>query len=84
MDKLRRVLSGQEDNEERGLTEQVDSVWHLRSNALMLTSLEKPTFFKARLIFFLLHNIQLLYQQIKYMYNSIPPWLYALKWLVES
>lgn len=27
MDKLRRVLSGQEDNEERGLTDQVDGVF---------------------------------------------------------
>lgn len=68
MDKLRRVLSGQEDNEERGLTDQVYSIWHLRSNMLMLTLLElarKPTFCKACLIFFLLHNSQLLYQQLK-------------------
>lgn len=40
MDKLRRVLSGQEDNEERGLTEQVDPVWHLRNNMLMLILLK--------------------------------------------
>lgn len=40
MDKLRRVLSGQEDNEERGLTDQVDGVWHLRNDVLMLTSLK--------------------------------------------
>lgn len=36
MDKLRRVLSGQEDNEERGLTDQVGGVWQLRDKALML------------------------------------------------
>ena len=40
MDKLRRVLSGQEDNEERGLTEQVGSVWLSLSIVLMLTFLE--------------------------------------------
>lgn len=40
MDKLRRVLSGQEDNEERGLTEQVDAVWRLPNHELMLTFLE--------------------------------------------
>lgn len=41
MDKLRRVLSGQEDNEERGLTDQVGGVWQLRDKALMLTFLER-------------------------------------------
>lgn len=58
MDKLRRVLSGQEDNEERGLTEQVGGVWQLRDKALMLTFEHQIlTFRYACFSFFLQHNI---------------------------
>lgn len=36
MDKLRRVLSGQEENEELGLTAQVSTVWQYPLLMLML------------------------------------------------
>lgn len=56
MDKLRRVLSGQEDNEERGLTDQVGDAWQLRDKALMLTFWERApnTDISLRLFQFLL------------------------------